>query len=463
MSSDFLASKLKADSDIAIRVSNLSKVYQVYQSPEDRLKQFVFTFFNRFFGLGSKEFYHKFLALNDVSFEVKKGETVGIIGRNGAGKSTLLQIICGTLAPSTGTVQINGRVAAILELGSGFNPEFTGHENIYMNAAILGLTKEEIDARYEEIVNFADIGDFVYQPVKTYSSGMVVRLAFAIQTQIDPDILIVDEALAVGDAKFQVKCFNRLQQLRESGTSILLVTHSQEQIVTHCSTAMILDQGTQLMVGDSRDVVNRYMDLVFGENKKTDQAEGVVNTSAVEAENGVFVNTYGLSFDGDEFDKRNSYNPHEYRWGDRAATILDYYLSADGISYPSTIATGQKIQLALAIRFESTLYQPIVGVTIKSTEGVTVYGTNSLRLERGEFRDFGSGGSVIQVETSFECRLAPGEYFISLGVATIHGEEVVPHDRRYDSIHLKVMSNFSHFGLIDLDLSMSAEIVRESV
>ena len=448
--------------EIAIRVSKLSKIYHIYDYPGDRLKQSILLPLKRLLGLHSKPYYREFRALNDISFEIKKGETFGIIGRNGAGKSTLLQIITGNLTPSSGNVEIKGRVAALLELGSGFNPEFTGRENVYMNAQILGLSKEEVDFKYEAIVAYADIGEFIEQPVKNYSSGMVVRLAFAIQTQVEPDILIVDEALAVGDAKFQVKCFNRLKQLQESGTSIVLVTHSHEQIVTHCSSAMILDQGNQLMLGDSRDIVNRYMDLMFGEIKKTEQAEKVVNTSAQEAERGVFDNTYSLSFDGDEFDRRNSYNPHEYRWGDRAATILDYYLSADGVSYPSTIATGQKIQLVLAVRFESTLYQPIVGVTIKSTEGVTVYGTNSLRLEREEFREFGSSETVVQVEASFDCRLASGEYFISLGVATMHGEEVIPHDRRYDSIYLKVMSNFSHFGLVDLDLSMSAQMLRGS-
>jgi len=462
MSFDFSINDPVDNNNVAIRVSNLSKIFRVYEKPEDRLKQFVFSFLNRFIGLKPTKFYRNFSALKGITFEVQKGETVGVIGRNGAGKSTLLQIICGTLHPTAGEVEVNGRVAAILELGSGFNPEFTGHENIYMNATILGLTTEEIDTCYKEIIDFADIGDFIYQPVKTYSSGMVVRLAFAIQTQVEPDILIVDEALAVGDAKFQVKCFNRLRQLRESGTSILLVTHSHEQIVTHCSSALILDQGAQRMVGDPPDVVNRYLDLVFGKNEKPNNLDKVTSTSVSETETSKFENTHGLSFVEEQFDKHNSYNPHEYRWGDRAATILDYYLSADGVSYPSTVASGQTIQLVLAIRFENTLYQPIVGVTIKSTEGVTVYGTNSLRLDRGEFEEFGSAGTVVQVEASFECRLAPGEYFISLGVSTMHGEEVVPHDRRYDSIYMKVNPNFSHFGLIDLDLSMSAEMVSES-
>ena len=288
---------------------------------------------------------------------------------------------------------------------------------------------------------------------------MVVRLAFAIQTQVDPEILIVDEALSVGDAKFQVKCFNRLEQLRNRGTTILLVSHSHEQIVTHCSVAMILDQGIQHMIGDPKDVVNRYLDLVFGENKNTDQANETINTSITNTDDLKTENTYCLSFDIDEFHKHNSYNKHEYRWGDQQQ-LLDYHLTADDKTYPLTINTGQKIKLALAIKFHNSLYKPIVGITIKSKEGVTVYGTNSLRLELDEFTEIGVSGSVIQVEISFDCLLAPGDYFISLGVATMHGEEIVPHDRRYDSIHVNITPNFSHFGLINLDSTMSAKIIR---
>jgi lipopolysaccharide transport system ATP-binding protein len=218
-------------SEVAIKVQNLSKCYEIYDKPRDRLLQML--------SRGKKKYCREFWALRDVSFEIRKGETVGIVGRNGSGKSTLLQILCGTLNPTSGTVETHGRIAALLELGSGFNPEFTGRENVYLNASILGLSKEEIDARYDAIIEFADIGDFINQPVKTYSSGMLVRLAFSVQAQVEPDILIVDEALAVGDAKFQARCFDRLKKLKENGTSILLVTHSSEQIVTHCDHAFL--------------------------------------------------------------------------------------------------------------------------------------------------------------------------------------------------------------------------------
>jgi len=217
-------------SDIAIKVVNLGKCYQIYENPRDRLKQMLMQ--------GRRNYFREFWALHDVSFEVRKGETVGLVGKNGAGKSTLLQIVCGTLAPSAGSVEVCGRIGALLELGSGFNPEFTGRENVYLNGALLGLAKEEVDQRFDRIVDFSGVGNFIDQPVKTYSSGMVVRLAFAVQAQSDPDVLIVDEALAVGDAKFQTKCFAHLRALKQRGTSILLVSHATEQIATHCDRAV---------------------------------------------------------------------------------------------------------------------------------------------------------------------------------------------------------------------------------
>ncbi|MBI5780972.1 MAG: ABC transporter ATP-binding protein [Rhodocyclales bacterium] len=445
-------------SEIAIKVEGLSKCYQIYDQPRDRLKQFILPRLQRLVGQTPKQYFREFWALKDVSFEVKKGETVGIIGRNGSGKSTLLQMICGTLNPTSGSIQTNGRIAALLELGSGFNPEFTGRENVYMNGVVLGLSKEEIDARFDNIAAFADIGEFIEQPVKTYSSGMMVRLAFAVQSQVDPDILIVDEALSVGDAKFQAKCFERLRQLKENGTSILLVTHSSEQIVTHCSNAILLDKGIQFETGEPRHVVNRYMDLLFGKEKETisgksEQVLAMPGEIAVES-------AYQLSWQEDNFSKRNGYNPHEYRWGDGSVTILDFYLAADDEPYPSAVNIGQRITLAISIKFHRNVYRPILGITIKTKEGVTVYGVNSETLECADFAKMGQQESVIQAKAVFICRLAPGDYFISLGVATKHGEDVTPHDRRYDSIHLQVRPNNRFFGLANLELDLSARQIK---
>src|SRR6478672_3840406 len=232
-------------SDIAIKVEHLSKCYQIYSQPRERLKQFILPALQGMIGQQPKQYFRDFWALQDVSFEVRKGETVGIIGRNGSGKSTLLQLICGTLNPTSGSLQAHGRIAALLELGSGFNPEFTGRENVYLNGSLLGLSSAEIDVKFDDIAAFADIGEFIERPVKTYSSGMVVRLAFAVQAMVDPDILIVDEALSVGDEKFQRKCFARLEELKSRGTSILFVSHSGSQIVELCERALLLEHGAR--------------------------------------------------------------------------------------------------------------------------------------------------------------------------------------------------------------------------
>lgn len=451
-------------SDIAIKVENLSKCYQIYDNPRDRLKQFVLPRVKRAVAPLKQlvtrhpslvtNYYKEFWALKDVSFEVKKGETVGIIGRNGSGKSTLLQMICGTLNPTSGSIQTNGRIAALLELGSGFNPDFTGRENVYMNAAVLGLRKDEVDARFDEIAAFADIGQFIDQSVKTYSSGMVVRLAFAVQSQINPEILIVDEALSVGDAKFQAKCFDRLRQLKENGTSILLVTHSSEQIVTHCSDAILLNDGMVLEFGEPRRVVNRYMDVLFGKQRKLVSKTNValIEKNTVPIEND---NRHSLSAMEDVFSTRPGYNPHEYRWGDGTATILDFYLAAENEVYPSAVNTGQIVTLSVSIRFIEELVRPILGITIKTKEGVTVYGVNSETLDVDEFKHIGKQGTSF-AEAVFCCRLAPGDYFISLGLATKQGTEIIPHDRRYDAIHLHVRPDTTFFGLVDLGLSLRA-------
>jgi lipopolysaccharide transport system ATP-binding protein len=245
--------------DIAISVQNLSKFYQIYENPRDRLKQFVLPRFNSFAGNQPKQYFSEFWALKDVSFEIKKGETVGIIGRNGSGKSTLLQMICGTLNPTSGSVQTNGRIAALLELGSGFNPEFTGRENVYMNAAVLGLSEDEVDARFDDIAAFADIGQFIEQPVKTYSSGMYVRLAFAVNIISEPEIMIVDEALAVGDMNFQAKCMTALTRIQDRGATVLFVSHDISALKSLCSRGVYLDNGTVQKIGHAGEVAELYV------------------------------------------------------------------------------------------------------------------------------------------------------------------------------------------------------------
>ncbi|MBD9633119.1 ABC transporter ATP-binding protein [Pseudomonas sp. PDM19] len=433
----------------AITISNISKCYNIYDSPKDRLKQMLLR--------GDRKLYREFWALRDISFEVPRGETVGIVGRNGSGKSTLLQIIAGTLTPSSGSVITNGRIAALLELGSGFNSEFTGRENVYLNAALLGLTQEEIDQRFDLIAGFADIGHFIDQPVKTYSSGMLVRLAFAVQAQIDPEILIVDEALAVGDAKFQAKCFDRLSKLKENGTSILLVTHSSEQVVTHCSSAVLLDAGRIITQGKPRSVINSYLDLLFGREKIEPKAEATVSpraqaSTAESREVGPQIET-----EGDHFASRQLYNPYEYRWGDGSVAITDFSLSSEGTDYPTRIRNGAEVVLKVGVRMLMPLIRPILGVTIKTKDGVTLFGTNSELLQCEETRNSYPAGASFIATVRFDCSLGEGDFFISLGIATRNGEEIVPHDRRYDSIHFVVGTDSRFFGLTNLNMQMNIE------
>jgi lipopolysaccharide transport system ATP-binding protein len=252
-------------SEIAIKVENLSKCYRIYEQPRDRLKQFVLPRIQQLVGRPPSKFYNEFWALKDVTFDVKKGESVGIIGRNGSGKSTLLQIITGTLAPTSGSATTNGRIAALLELGSGFNPDFTGRENVYLNGALLGFSSSQIDEKFDAIANFADIGEHLDQPVKTYSSGMLVRLAFAVQVQVEPEILIVDEALAVGDALFQKRCFQRIEKLVSDGTTLLFVSHDQESVRTLTNRALLLNKGLPIEWGLSSEVVLSYRKLLHNE------------------------------------------------------------------------------------------------------------------------------------------------------------------------------------------------------
>lgn len=461
-------------SDVVIRVENLSKCYNIYNKPSDRLKQFVYPGIKRLLGKSVHPYYQDFWALKNINFSIPKGETVGVIGKNGSGKSTLLQIICGTLTPTTGMVNTQGRIGALLELGSGFNPEFTGRENVYLNASVLGLKKDEIEAKLDDILSFADIGSFIDQPVKKYSSGMSVRLAFAVQAQIEPDILIVDEALAVGDARFQAKCFHRLNTLKENGTSILLVTHSSEQIVQHCSYALLLSSGQQIAEGNPKSVVNQYHDILFGKTSvllkasPTTSADALANTAtshpvstdnstnALELSNRstpAQATHYHLSTDQDVFATHAGYNEHEYRWGDAKAKILDFLLIYQDQHYPASVPSGARLSCVLNISFVETIFRPILGFTIKTKAGQVVYGCNTEMATSSaaqNFKEKGLAGTIVQVKIDFEMNLSAGDYFISLGVASQQENGPEPHDRRFDSIHLVVEPTPGFFGMTDL-------------
>lgn len=433
--------------DVSIRVSQVGKSYQLYRRPEHRFLQSLFR--------GKRQFYQEFRALDGITFDVLRGETLGVIGRNGSGKSTLLEIIAGTLTPTSGSVRVNGRVSAILELGAGFNPEFTGRENVVLSTAIRGMTRAESDARMDDIVRFSDIGEYIDQPVKTYSSGMYARLAFAVAIHTDPDVLIVDEALAVGDAKFQAQCFRKFDEFKRSGVTILFVTHSVEQIIRHCSRALLLDRGTMVMLGPAKEVVARYLELLFGidavrRRPAAPPDEGAGPVALAEA----FLGRPG-SDAGDPFALRPTYNRLEHRWGDGRAQILDYALLDSSGREAVSFATGAPVAVVLKIAFLADVAQPIYGLTVKTPDGVQVGGTNSRDSVIGSRFVARRAGEIAYVRFQFSCHLIGGEYMLSVGVAEESPTGVEPLDRRYDSIVLQVASARKSFGIVELGVEIA--------
>ena len=440
-----------SDTVAALAVSGLRKIYKIYNRPMDRIKEL--------YSVRGRNYHHEFTALENIAFEVFRGETIGIIGPNGSGKSTLLEIIAGTLSATSGTVTRQGTVSALLELGAGFNPRFTGRENVYLNASILGIPKHSLEAKLDELFQFADIGEFIDHPVSTYSSGMYVRLAFATAVSSDPDILIVDEALAVGDIRFQRKCYRRFQEMQASGKTILFVSHSVELIQNHCSRAIFLNLGHIEAIGEPKVVIQAYLEHLFGseiqQSREVDNSEvarAVDHTDTATSSSRVVSGSSGL--DQDHCTQRRSYNPNEYRWGDRRAVIIDYQLRSNSGNDQVVFESGEKLELMVHVRFFEELTDLIYGCTVKTVDGQTVYGTNTrqhaLDISHGE------AGSTVVIRFQFDLNVVPGEYFISLGVALDDPErDNIAIDRRYDLIHLTVRGDYGGFGLAQMNMSIT--------
>ncbi|EOT0986787.1 ABC transporter ATP-binding protein [Escherichia coli] len=366
--------------DLVIRVEGLSKCYHIYDQPRDRLKQMILPRLQRLVGMQPKRYYREFWALQDISFEVKKGETVGIVGRNGSGKSTLLQMICGTLNPTSGEVLTNGRIAALLELGSGFNPEFTGRENVYLNGAVLGLSRDEIDKRFDEIVDFADIGDFIEQPVKTYSSGMMVRLAFAVAVNVAPDILIVDEALAVGDWLFQKRCFQKIEQLVSNGTTLLFVSHDQESVRTLTHRALLLAHGQSLAWGTSSEVVLEYRKLLHEE-------ESAYFTALL---NETTTDTPSSAAEPIEAPARTNTRSELMEFGDGRARITGVRVFNSAGEECSSFYPGEQLRINVRCQALATVRNLNVAIRLRNKEGVKVYSWGTLNQDMSRY----SGGQA---------------------------------------------------------------------
>ena len=390
---------------IAINVDNVSKIYRLYNKPSDRLKEAL--------GFSKKKLYQEHYALNNVSFEVRKGETVGIIGTNGSGKSTILKIITGVLNPTQGNVSIQGRISALLELGAGFNMEYTGIENIYLNGTMMGFSEEEINAKMDDILSFADIGDFVHQPVKTYSSGMFVRLAFAVAINIDPEILIVDEALSVGDVFFQVKCYHKFEEFKKMGKTILFVSHDLGSISKYCDRVILLNKGVKEAEGKPKEIVDLYKQLMAQNDAPTDVPKTVVEN-----------NQQGM------WKQYLNNNPKFQDYGEKHGEIVDYAIIDETGKITSNIQKNTEFTIKMKVRFP---------FTIKDLQGTEVTGTNTM------YEDIPVGpvkaGEERVIEFKQNMNLQGRDYMLSLGCVGFFSNKFVVYHRLYDVCDIHVISD----------------------
>ena len=425
-------------SDYAISVEHVEKMYKLYDKPTDRLKESL--------GLTRKKKYKEHYALHDVNFQVNKGETVGIIGTNGSGKSTILKIITGVLNPTAGEVKVNGRISALLELGAGFNMEYTGIENVYLNGTMIGFTREEIDAKLNDILEFADIGDFVYQPVKTYSSGMFVRLAFAVAINIDPEILIVDEALSVGDVFFQAKCYHKFEEFKKLGKTILFVSHDLGSIGKYCDRVVLLNQGVKLNEGKPKEMIDIYKKLLVNQYVDEDEAE---KEQENESDN---ENTKEES--GTWKDMTTS-NPDIVEYGNGLANIIDYGIKDAAGNMSNAIEKGSDFTIMFKVKFNEKVSDPIFAITIKDLKGTEITGTNTMfeKIDTGTVNK----DEVRSVSFTQNMNLQGGDYLVSLGCTGYRDGEFTVYHRLYDVFNITVISNKNTVGYYD----MNSEIVVE--
>ncbi|MGS1121649.1 ABC transporter ATP-binding protein [Rhodanobacter sp. UC4436_H3] len=455
---------------VRIQVDGLAKRYEMYSQPSDRLKQMILPRLHRAARRAPRNYFNEFWALRDVSFDVFHGETVGIVGRNGSGKSTLLQMICGTIRPTLGNLVIDGRISALLELGAGFNPEFTGRENVLLSGLVYGISEVEIRAKYDEILDFSGIGQFIDQPVKTYSSGMYVRLAFAVAISVSPDILVVDEALAVGDEAFQRKCLARIEAIRDAGATVLFVSHSAGTVVELCDRAILLDQGEMLMQGTPKDIVTTYQKLLYAPADRADHMRREIMTTyrgGPERFSNARQDTESGTEEAHDGWPTSDTDPAYWDEGMQSGSTVEYEKRGACIEDPhietldgrkvNVLATDRTYVYTYRVAFDQTLARVRCGMMIRSMTGVEIGGAASTTPQSAI--PLLAAGEAVTVRFTFRCLLHPGVYFLNAGVlaAIAEGEEYV--DRRIDAVMFRVMPSMTRLatGFVDL-LSGTPEV-----
>ena len=401
--------------DLAISVKGLKKMYKLYNKPSDRLLDA--------FGL-KKHNYKEHYALNGVDIDIKKGETIGIIGTNGSGKSTMLKIITGVLNPTEGSVSVNGRISALLELGAGFNMEYNGLENVYLNGTMMGFSRKEIDKRLDDILSFADIGDYIYQPVKTYSSGMFVRLAFAVAINIDPEILIVDEALSVGDVFFQSKCYHKFEEFKAAGKTILFVSHDLSSIAKYCDRVVVLNKGDKLAEGGPKEMIDLYKQVLVGQfaHEKNPEYKDILE------------------------DKMGESND-TLEYGSEDARITEYYVTDSKGLKTNALIKGSEFTIHMHVKFAKDVKQPIFAFTIKDVKGTEITGTNTM-FEKA-FLDDAKAGEEFDITFTQNIDLQGGQYLLSFGVTGYKLDDFTVYHRLYDAMDITVVSDKNTVGFFD--------------
>lgn len=430
-------------SNLAINVCDVTKIYRLYDKPIDRLKESI--------SLTHKKYHKEFFALDKISFSVEKGSTVGIIGTNGSGKSTILKIITGVLNPTTGSVEVDGNISALLELGAGFNMDYTGIENIYMNGTMMGFSREQMEAKLPEILEFADIGDFVYQPVKTYSSGMFVRLAFALAINVEPEILIVDEALSVGDVFFQAKCYRRMEEIRKTGTTILMVTHDMGSVIKYCDKVILLNKGEFLAEGPAGEMVDLYKKILAGrmDDLEADLAKRLdSNFSDMMELNNDINKSHAKEYHG-LMKEKISINPNKTEYGDGRAEIYDLGLLDSKGELTNLLLKGEEFTIREKIRFNANIESPIFTFTIKDKKGTELSGTNTM-FEGVPVKPVKPGDEAV-VEFKQKMTLQGGEYLLSMSCTGFENGTHVVYHRLYDVTFITVISNKNTVGVYDME------------